>query len=99
MPLTLRLYDADGVEIAWVRADPYKWEITHPDSGWNGLEVSIAAKEDGSEMGQLPLEGERFSGHSETLTYHDETPKDHLEWAQENLKFVDRVGSTTLVDE
>lgn len=96
---TLRLYDTDDMEIAWIRADPYGWEITHPDPGWSELEVSIAAKEDGSEMSQLPLEGDGFSGHSERLTYHDETPKDHLEWVQENIQFADGVDSTMLFDE
>lgn len=96
---TLRLYDAEDVEIAWILADPYEWEITHPDPGWNGLEVSIAANEDGSEMGPLPLEGRGFSGRFETLMYHDETPKDHLGWVQETLESADGVASTTLVDE
>jgi hypothetical protein len=31
MTLTLRIYDESGTEIVWVTANPYDYEITHPD--------------------------------------------------------------------
>lgn len=99
MPLTLRLYDADDVEIAWIRADPYEWEMTHPDPGWDRLDRSIATKEDATEMFSLPLETDQFSGHFDCLRTHDETPRDHLEWAQENLEARPDVDSTMLINE
>jgi hypothetical protein len=90
---TLRVYDSDGVEIAWVRADPYECEITHPDSGWEGVRDTLRNMESGDErVGDVHLDG---------YVFHDDDPKEHLEWVQENMvpgPDAD-IDSTTLKDE
>lgn len=99
MTWTLRLYDASDVEIAVVTADPYDWTVTHPNSGWDDLKHSLRHLADGYEMGirETTYDGWRF--HDQIATNRSETPKDHLEYVQENVLGADGVESTTLKDE
>ncbi|MFC3958661.1 hypothetical protein [Halovivax cerinus] len=100
MPLALRLYDSDGAEIAKVTADPYEFEITHPDAGWDGLRHSLSVKADGVE--QLPGESVTVDGVTlphERFAFHERNPKNHLEYVRENVQYHSDVGSVSLIDE
>jgi hypothetical protein len=103
MTWTLRLYDQEGVEIAWIRADPYEWEITHPDTAWAqfNVDAKIAGLADARErVGGNPefvnAEGRMYSSQ---FVYHGETPKEHLEWVEEQMQLAESVASTVLTDE
>lgn len=61
----LPLYDENAVEIAWVRTDPYEFEITHPDSGWDRIAVSFGGQQKGEEAFPAePIKTDEISGHS-----------------------------------
>jgi hypothetical protein len=100
---TLRLYDSEGIEIAWVRADPYEWEITHPDesSARFDVEAEIAGLADAHERvgGNPEMATAEWRLVSSRFVYHGETPKEHLEWVEENMQYADGVESTVLTDE
>lgn len=100
MTWTLRLYDANGVEIAWVTANPYTYQITHPDPGWEGVKVSLEGHESGEEAlpGEAVVE-DGFSIRFDNVEYHDDTPKSHLEWVRDNVKWSPEVDSVSLADE
>lgn len=105
MTLTLRLYDANDTEIAWVRADPFDYEITHPNEDARGdVEVSLEAKRQGEE----PLPDEvvtvetargTLSLPSHRVAFHAGNPKDHLDWVRKNLLAHSKVDTVSLVEE
>lgn len=102
MTWTLRLYDGDGVEVAWVTADPYEWSITYPktDGRWDGLRVSLEGHERGAEA--LPpevIETEKLELVLERVKFHRDTPQEHLEWVKENVTTREQIASASLTDE
>ena len=100
MTWTLRLYDGDGVEIATVTADPYSYQITHPDAGWDGLAAELEGYGDGQEAlaGEQVID-EGFTVRFDNVEYHDETPEEHLEWVRDEMLLDPEVDSASLADE
>lgn len=100
MTWTLRLFDDDGVEIAWVTADPYEYEITHPDAGWDSLRLSLEGKERGEEaLEPTEIHAEDFRITIDNSIRHDRTPEDHLSWIRDEVVARSDVESATITDE
>jgi hypothetical protein len=103
MTWTLRLYDGSDVEIAWVRADPFEWKITHPDgtAAWQSVNDHIyyhidAKQRVGGNPEAITEEGRLYSS---KFVYHGETPKEHLEWVRDGMVGFKGVTSAILEDE
>ena len=101
MTWTLRLLDEDGVEVAWVTAVPYEYEVTHPDSekydgvrpvleGWGRPSDDSNAVAMQTDEFRLILDS--FPGNI------DPDSLGHLEMIQDDLVGT-YVNSTTITDE
>jgi hypothetical protein len=102
----LRLFDERGVEIAMVTADPFEWTITHPDESeeWDRLSVSLEGKSTGEEPVHIPDEyietdAGTFRLHTDAISTHDDTPREHLEWTRDGVMGLYGVASVELADE
>lgn len=101
MTWTLRLFDADGVEVGWVTADPYEWKITHPTPDeYDRLRPSLSGWEKPTDCTQKVT----FEGDEKWLVLEpfpsniNPDPKEHLEMIQD-VYDGSYVASTALTDE
>lgn len=105
MTWTLRLYDGDGTEIAWVQVTSdgsYSYSITHPDSGWSDFDLMLddwrrvwAETDEAPGVSGTPFSLDRDQGRVERSL----TPEEHLSRIQDDLRDYPEVGSTALNDE
>jgi len=108
MTWTLRLYETDGTEIAWVKKtddNSYSYQITHPNSNeskWDNLTVMLSRKErvyDSFNESTI-TRGTKFDLYeSESRIENTLTPKEHLSRIQDDLEKLSEVGSITLKNE
>jgi len=102
---TLRFYDTDGVEIAWVALTDngtYSYEITHPDSAWDSLEGPLR---DWKRVYADPDES-LYETFDEFTVMNDPapientlSPEEHLSHIQEEFAQAPDIGRTELADE
>lgn len=86
---TLRVYNGTDEEIGWVTADPYEYEITHPDGTdivRNGENLDVAGIFGGSqkpyEIGFTTVAGDS----TRTADFLEfDSPKDHLEYVRDRI--------------
>jgi hypothetical protein len=108
MTWTLRLYESDGTEIAWIKKtddNSYSYQITHPNSNeskWDNLTVMLSRKErvyDSFNESTI-TRGTKFDLYeSESRIENTLTPKEHLSRIQDDLEKLSEIDSTTLKDE
>lgn len=102
MTWTLRLYDGDRIEIGWVTAAPYEWEITHPntDADWDGIHVSLEGYERGKEPVHIDdINAGEFRLHFDGSIRHDGDPQEHLEYVRDEMLKDSEVDLVSLTDE
>lgn len=106
MTWVLRLFDDSGVEIAVVTADPWEWELTYPGDyeHEDRLSLFLEGKSTGEEPVHVPdeyieTESGTFRLHTDAISTHDDTPREHLEWTRDDAVGWYGVASAELADE
>jgi hypothetical protein len=108
MTWTLRFYESDETEIAWVKKtddNSYSYQITHPNSNeskWDNLTVILSRYErvyDSFNESTI-TRGTKFDLYeSESQIKNTLTPKEHLSRIQDDLERLSEIDSTRLKDE
>jgi len=100
MTWTLRFYDENGDEIAYVEKpdrETYNVVVTHPDSGWDEFRHTLAAKERVHvDVDVGPIHPGGWIDHGPQRVKLE--PEEHLEAVKEHT-YHPAVDSTTLADE
>lgn len=96
MTWTLRVYDTDGNEIAWLTIDPYEYQITDPS---NATDKTIRHIKGVFSRSENPVE-ETFEndGLVGSVVYQpvDVTGKEHAEYVKTRLKGKTRTVSLSM---
>jgi hypothetical protein len=101
MTWILYFYDAEDVEIGWVKADPYEFEVTHPDGPdvYSGVRYRLRKLENPTKVGGFSEVIGRWTMASQQLVHLDLSGKEHLDYIETEISSIDGIGSTALVDE
>jgi hypothetical protein len=101
MTWILYFYDAEDVEIGWVKTDSYEFEITHPDGpeSYGEIRERLDRLENPTKTGGFTEVIEGWTMTSQQLVHLDLSGKEHLEYIETKIASIDGVASTALVDE